>query len=122
MIEFIYHSGIEKEIIVFKRQFHLIKEAFEIFERLCNRQFNPSNPEVVIAPAKLHRVHQNEVWSLWKIELSVPKSGLRPNQFPRVWFAVHGTVMVFLCMATHINNYSDEEMNHLALSRVTDVF
>ena len=59
---------------------------------------------------------------MWKIELVIPKSGLRPNQYPRMWFAVKGFNIVFLCIATHIDNYNDKEMNKIALSRVTDIF
>ena len=122
MIEFFYHDGIQKEIAKFERRFHNIREAFVIFERLCNRQFNPIKPEQIIAPAKLHRITQNDLWILWKIELVVPNSALRPNQYPRMWFAVKGASIAFLCMATHIDNYDNEKMNNLALSRVTDFF
>ncbi len=122
MIEFFYHDGIQKEIVAFERRFRTIREAIAIFERLCNRQFNPTKPEQIIAPAKLHRITQNDIWTLWKIELVVPSAGLRPNQYPRMWFAVKGASIALLCMATHIDNYSDEEMKILALSRVTDLF
>ncbi len=52
----------------------------------------------------------------------VPKAGLRPNQYPRVWFAVKGSIIAFLCIATHIDNYDDETMNRRALERVADMF
>jgi hypothetical protein len=122
MIEFFYHDGIQKEIATFEGQFRTIREALAIFERLCNTQFNPTKPQQVIAPAKLHRVTQNDIWTLWKIELVLPNSGLRPNQYPRMWFVVNGASIAVLCLATHINNYSDEKVNRLALSRVSDIF
>ncbi len=122
MIEFIYHDGIQKEIAAFKRRFSQIDDGISIFQRLCEVQFNPTNPKQVIAPAKLHRITQNAIWTMWKIELVVPNSGLRPNQFPRMWFAVKGTVIVLLCIGTHIDNYNDAEMDQTAMSRVTDIF
>lgn len=120
MIEFLYHDGIKKEISVFEKKFRGIKNGLSIFERLCEVQFNPTNPQQVIAPAKLHRVTQNDIWIMWKIELVIPNSGLRPNQYPRMWFVVKGAIIVFLCISSHIDNYNDEDMNRLALSRVSD--
>jgi len=122
MIEFIYHDGLQKEIAALERRFRHLKDGLKAFERLCEVQFNPTDPKQIIAPAKLHRVTQNDLWSMWKIELVVPKSNLRPNQYPRMWFAVKGSVITFLCISTHIDNYNDNEMNDLAIIRVTDIF
>jgi len=122
-IQFLYHDGIEKEIAALeRRQFRTLRDGLHAFELLCLKQFNPTNPQPIISPGKLHRVKQNEVWTLWKIELAVPNSGLRPNQWPRMWFVVKGATIVFLCICSHIDNYDDEEKNQLALSRVTDFF
>ncbi len=122
MIEFIYHDGIQKEIAAFERRFPHIRDGLSSFERLCEVQFNPTEPRQVVAPGKLHRLTQNDIWTIWKIELVVPKSNLRPNQYPRMWFAVKGAVIAFLCISTHIDNYKDSNMDRLAFSRVTDLF
>lgn len=122
MIEFLYHDGIQKEIAAQERRFRRIRDGFKTFERLCEVQFSPTNPRQIIAPAKLHRITQNDIWTIWKVELVIPDSGLRPNQCPRMWFAVKGAVVAFLCISTHIDNYKDIEMDKLALSRVTDLF
>ena len=122
MIEFLYHDGIQKEIAALERRFRTIRDGFSAFERLCEVQFNPTNPRQVIAPAKLHRITQNDIWTLWKTELVVPNSGLRPNQWPRMWFVVKGAIIAFLCISSHVDNYNDENMNRLALSRVSDFF
>lgn len=120
MIEFLYHDGIKKEIVALERRFRTIRQAFSLFERLCEVQFNPINPRQVISPAKIHRINQNNIWTLWKVELVVPDSGLRPNQYPRMWFVVKGVVVIFLCVSTHIDNYDDKETTNLALYRITD--
>lgn len=122
MIEFLYHDGLQKEIAALERRFRQLRDGFSAFERLCEVQFNPTDPKQIIAPAKLHRITQNDLWTIWKVELVVPKAGLRPNQYPRVWFAVRGAVIVFLCMGTHIENYDDFALDQLAQVRVTDVF
>jgi len=122
MIEFRHHDGFEKEIVDFERKFQNARLSLHGFQKLCEIQFHPVKPSVRISPGKLHRVTQNDVWTLWKTELPIIKSGLRPNQYPRIWFAIKGSTIIFLCMATHIDNYDDESMNILATSRVTDFF
>ena len=122
MIDFIYHQKFKKEIADLSRRFRNLKEGIESFQRLCEVQFHSANPQSVIAPAKLHRITQNDIWSLWKIELVIPKSNLRPNQFPRMWFCVQGEKIGFLCISTHIDNYKDNEMNRIAIERLTDIF
>ncbi len=122
MIEFLYHEGIQKEIASLERRFPTINEALRSFERLCEWQFNPTCPKQIITPAKLHRITQNDIWTMWKVELVVPKSNMRPNQYPRMWFVVQGSHIALLCIATHIDNYSDNKMNELALSRISEVF
>lgn len=123
MITFIYHEGIEREIARLGRKWHgLRQEGFKRFELLCEKQFHPLSPQQVIGPGKLHRITQNDVWTMWKVELIVPNAGLRPNQYPRVWFAVKGAIISFLCIASHIDNYDDSEKEQIALERVADIF
>ena len=122
MIQFLYHDAIQKEIRDLERRFRTIHDGFAAFERLCEVQFNPTNPQQVIAPAKLHRITQNNEWTMWKVELVVPNSGLRPNQWPRLWFVVKGAIIVFLCISSHVDNYSDQKMDQRALLRVGDFF
>lgn len=122
MIDFLYHPKFEKEVVKMKRRFSNVDKGVESFQRLCESQFHPLNPQSVIAPAKLHRVTQNDIWVLWKIELVVPKSNLKQNQFPRAWFCVQGAKIGFLCIASHVDNYDDNEMGKIALGRVSDIF
>jgi hypothetical protein len=120
MIDFILHPSFEKETAKLKRRFSFLDKALESFKMLCEFQFNPLNPQQRITPAKLHRITQNDSWSIWKIELSVPN--VKSNQSPRVWFAVKGSNIDFLCIATHIDNYNDNQMAKIAMERATDIF
>jgi hypothetical protein len=121
MIDFIEHPSFSKETAkLLTRRFPFLNKALESFKMLCEFQFHPLNPQQRIAPAKLHRVTQNDLWSIWKIELAVPN--LRPNQFPRVWSAVKGSNIAFLCIATHIDNYDDNRVAKSAIERATDIF
>jgi len=123
MIEFRYHLAFEKEIAALKkRRLRYIEESLHGFQKLCELHFHPTNPEARIDPGKLHRVMQNDIWTMWKIELAVIKSGFRPIQYPRIWFVVSGATIAFLCIADHIKNYKDNEMDRLAISRATDLF
>lgn len=123
MIQFLYHDSLEKEIARLEKKIRgLREEGYKRFERLCEKQFHPIRPQPVIGPGKLHRITQNDIWTLWKVELIVPKAGLRPNQYPRVWFAVKGAIIAFLCIATHMDNYTNAVMEQIALERVSDIF
>lgn len=123
MITFLCHDGFSKEIAALeKRRLRYIRESFGGFQRLCELHFHPTFPQPRIAPGKLHRVTQNDAWTMWKTELPVINSGLRPNQYPRMWFAVKGAIIAFLCISTHIDNYDDIDMDRIALSRITDLF
>ena len=123
MIEFRLHDGFEKEIAACeKRRLRYIRQSLHGFQKLCEIHFHPTNPDRRINPGKLHRVTQNDSWAIWKTELAVIKSGLRPNQYPRIWFAVSGATIAFLCISSHIDNYQDAEMDQLALSRASDLF
>lgn len=119
-IDFIFHPAFEKETAKLKRRFVCLNAGLESFQRLCEIQFHPTDPKQIIAPAKLHRVTQNDLWSIWKIELAV--QNVKSHQSPRIWFAVKGSNIVFLAIATHIDNYSDNQMMKVALERVSDIF
>ena len=122
MMVFQYHADFEKEIAAFeRRRFRYTRESLARFQKLCEKQFDPISPESRIAPGKLHRVTQNDAWTIWKTELPIINSGLRPNQYPRMWFAVRGEVIAFLCMATHGDNYNNQAMDQLASERITDL-
>lgn len=120
MITFVSHPSYDFELAELKRRFRNIDDAIESFEKLCEFQFDPETPKQVLAPGKLHRVTQNAIWMLWKIELAV--KCLRSNQSPRIWFAVKGTTLVYLSAKSHTDNYDDEEQNIVASNRATDFF
>lgn len=97
-----------------------IRRNLERFQRLCEIQFHPESPKSIIAPGKLHRVTNNDLWTIWKTEL--PILGLRTNQYPRIWFAQSGASIAFLCIGSHIDNYDDGTMDQLAISNTSDFF
>lgn len=122
MLEFLNHPEFEKETADISRRFRTFNDGLEVFKRLCEKQFHPVYPQLVISPGKIHHRKKTELFSIWKVELVLPNSGLRPNQFPRVWFAVQGTKIAFLCTGTHIDNYNDNKMDRVAENRATDIF
>lgn len=113
------HDSFVREFKKFSKKFPGVIPGLEAVKKLLNTQFDPTNPREIIAPGKIHRVQQNAVWELWKIETIV--QGLKPNQWPRVWFVVSGNTVTFLVICTHIDNYDNNEMDRLALTRMSDL-
>jgi len=120
MLDFIFHPRFVKVAANLKRRFPFFEAGVDSFKRICEKQFDPINPQQVITPAKLHRIKCFENFTIWKVELSV--KNLRSNQSPRVWFAVRGATIVFLCVATHVDNHDDNTMNREAEVIVGSVF
>ena len=120
MLEFFEHSKFTKQAADFKRRFAGFEIGFESTKKIFEEHFNPTNPVQRIAPGKLHCLLKNANFTLWKIEMAVV--GLKSKQWPRVWFAVSGSKVVFLCMSTHIDNYDDGEQTRYAQNLVSDFF
>lgn len=119
MLNFLSHPSFDKEAAKINGRFPFF-DGFHSFKKICEVHFDPINPKQIIAPGKLHRIKCCDNYNMWKVEMAV--KGLKSNQFPRVWFAVRGSVVVFLCLATHIDNYDDNEMNRIADSLVSQFF
>ena len=120
MFNFIFHSHFEKQAVSLKRRFPHFEAGLESFKMICEIHFDLINPKQVIAPAKPHRVMCFGSVTIWKIELAV--KNVRSNQCPRVWFAIQGATVAFLCVATHIDNYDDNFMNREAETLVGSIF
>ena len=119
MLNFIEHSIFNKEFSKFASKYHSYKDL-EHLKNLFKVQFDPVSPRLILGPGKIHRVKDCTVCVLWKVEMAV--KGLKKNQCPRVWFGVAGDTLAFLCIRTHIDNYSDDEVNKIAESLITDIF
>ncbi len=113
------HDSFGREFKKFSNKFPSSIKGLEAVKKLLEAQFDPSNPKEIIAPGKIHRVHQNAIWELWKIEALVVS--LRPNQWPRIWFVVNGDAITLLVIATHIDNYDNNAMDKRALDRISDL-
>jgi hypothetical protein len=120
MLNFFSHTKFEKETAEFVRRFVDFSESFEAFKRICQVHFDPISPRQVIAPAKLHRLKILDSCIIWKVEVAV--RNLRSNQSPRIWFAVKGENLAFLCLKTHIDNYDTNETDRMAEFRLNDIF
>ncbi|MFH1354217.1 MAG: hypothetical protein ABIH36_02920 [bacterium] len=120
-VVFIRHTGFEKEVKRFTGKVRSFGEALAALERLLTVQFNPVNPQIVITPKNLHKVHVSVEYELWKVNCVATK-GLRRSQMPRIYFARRGTEVFFLCMGGHIKNYDDGKLRDLALYRVQTFF
>lgn len=119
MFNFIEHSVFADEYKKFNSKY-FIDKSLKSLKLILAKQFNPDSPQLVIGPGKIHRVKTCDSCDIWKVEMAVP--GLRSNQSPRIWFAISGTRLSFLTIKTHIDNYSDNDVNKLAESLSSDIF
>jgi hypothetical protein len=113
------HSSFTRELKILNKKY-AISDGMRKIKKLLEVQFDPITPREVIAPGKLHCCTRNGVWELWKVEVLV--SGLKPNQWPRVWFVLSGDTITFLTLGSHINNYSDDKMEKVALDRLAEFY
>lgn len=120
MIDFISGQPFEKESAELQRRFPHFNDGLEAFKRICLVHFHPVKPQQVIAPGKLHRVKDCDSYTIWKIEMAV--KNLKSKHFPRIWFAIKGSALVFLCARTHIDNYDNNEIDRIAHSISTSFF
>lgn len=109
-------NGFELEFKKISKKQRGLDSGFEKAKRLLACYFDPASPNrTVIAPGKIHRITDYIDWEFWKLEVMVV--GLKPSLWPRVWFAVSGDAITFLAIAMHNSNYTDAEIERLALER-----
>lgn len=113
------HDGFDKDIKKLGKKYPSIHTSITQTQRLLSVQFNPTDPKEIIGPGKLHRVTENQTWAIWKYEVAV--KGLRPNQWPRFWFAVSGKTITFLVANSHVNNYDNNECDRLSIDRFSEI-
>jgi hypothetical protein len=115
------HDGFEKDFKRLSKKWSTLGKGIEAAKKLLATQFDATNPIEVIAPGKIHRITNNQFFAIWKVEIAVPDSGLRPNQWPRMWFAISGDTITQLLLVSHIDNYSDNECDQIAMSRYSEL-
>lgn len=116
------HNSFSKELKKICGKYPQTLDGIKKVKKLLSVQFNPLQPTEIIAPGKIHHVSGNATWDLWKVEVLVPNSGLRPSQWPRMWFSVSGETITLLAIVTHINNYETNDIDRLAICRLSEVF
>jgi hypothetical protein len=115
------HESFKNEYRKALKKMRSLDDGFSMAKRLLAAQFDPNHPQQIIAPGKIHRIMANTTWEIWKLEMVVPKSGLRPNQWPRIWFAVAGNTITFLTIGSHTENYDDNKKNQIACNRYSEI-
>lgn len=116
MIQWQQHNSYLGEFKKIAKKQRGLEEGFIKLKKLLDVYFDPINPDTnVIASGKIHQIADYAEWGLWKVEVMIV--GLKPNLWPRVWFAVHGNTITFLAIKMHNSNYDDNEIEKIALER-----
>lgn len=115
------HDSFNKEFKKLLKSHRQLEDGLKKAQKLLEKQFDPINPQEIIGPGKIHRVTSEQTWELWKLEFAVPGSGLRPSQWPRLWFAVSGDTFTLLSVVSHIQNYDNNKQDTLAAERYSEI-
>lgn len=119
-MQWLEHEAFSREFKKLSKKYPAAEHGLAAIKKLLAVQFDPFDPKEVIAPAKIHRRHQNAIWELWKIEMMTAE--LRPNRWPRVWFVLSGNTITFLTVGSHMQSYDDNTMDKVALERISDYY
>ena len=115
------HRSFEKELKAISKKYHQASKAVDDAMRMISEHFNPENSIPIIDPGKLHHIADIRNSSVWKLELAIPNSGLRPSQWPRIWFAIESDTCAFLLLAVHTDNYDNNVKDREAISRFEEM-
>lgn len=114
------HNNFQSEYKKLAKKHRALDAAFKALQKLLAVQFDPVSPNAVISPGKIHHINtDNSGCELWKVEMIT--KGLRPNQWPRVWFSVSGATITFLAIASHTSNYDTNTIDDIAKSRLEEI-
>ena len=123
MIIWLQHNAYLKELKNLKKTTCSLEKDIEKVKRLLVAHFYVEQTMgKVISPGKIHRITvDNDVTrkELWKVEVMVP--GLKPNLWPRLWFMIDGENITFLAIASHKDNYNNNEVDRVAIERYRDM-
>jgi hypothetical protein len=112
-MQFLVHDSFINELKRIAKKHPDIAELKAVKRLLC-AYFENGNTDA-IAPGKIHKVTVADSFVIWKIEVHV--TGIRPNLWPRLWFAVKDNIIAFLAIATHADNYSNNDLDAIATER-----
>ena len=115
------HDSFEREFKRLCKKHTCLEDGLRKVKKLLEAQFDPIAPKEIIGPGKLHRVTANQTWAIWKVEVALTGSGLRPSQWPRMWFAVSGDTFTLLIIAVHAQNYDDNMQDKIAEDRYSEI-
>lgn len=115
------HDSFDSEFKKLLKKHKQLADGLKKTQKLLEAQFDPLNPTSVIGPGKLHRVTANQTWEIWKVEVALIGSGLKPSQWPRMWFAISGDTFTLLTIVAHQQNYNNNAQDRLALTRYTEI-
>ncbi|MDR2703901.1 MAG: hypothetical protein LBB58_06120 [Cellulomonadaceae bacterium] len=119
MMRWLSHRQFDSEFKTLAKRHNGLEIGFDNAKRLLAIQFDQDRPQTVIAPGKLHRVHSDADFEMWKLEMAV--RNLRPNQFPRIWFAQQTRLIAFLSIRSHVDNYDDSAVRQEAIARFAEL-
>ncbi len=93
-------------------------ETMQNIERLLNTHF--FSPSKQFTPKHFGKAQGFGAYEMYWMHLIIPHARLKRTQLPKV-YVYRGKVMSFLCLDTHLTNYSDSKLRKLAMLRLSEV-
>lgn len=113
-----------KAVKAIKKDYRGFDKDMETAFNLLSDLFCPDTQEEPVKPGRfLHRITGNDAYEVWKFNVAVQGSRLKPGQWPRLWFGVmlQAKLIVPLVMARHKDYGSgDAEQENEALALMAD--
>jgi hypothetical protein len=91
----------------------------EYLERLLDEHFIKNN--IQFTKKHLGRAPGFGAHEVYFLHLAIPDGGLSRTQYPKAYLFKYKTIISFLCLDSHIQNYKDSELRKVAGKRLTEI-
>jgi hypothetical protein len=120
-VNWLEHNSFTSEFKTLAKKHRTLEADYPMAKKLLEAQFDPAEKSNPIDPGKIHRLSKlGEERYLWKFEVFV--RGLKPGQWPRMWFAVVDDIIMPLVLLSHSQKYDNNATDNLAFKRYQELF
>lgn len=94
-------------------------QTIEYIQNLLSKHFCLKSPS--FTSKHLGSAQGFEGYTVFWLHLIIPNSGLTRTQNPKSYFYKTDSLLCFLCMDSHIENYKDDKLRNIAKERLNEM-